>query len=122
MAESRLGQIAASFLGLRRDDRRAEAAPPTADDERRSGEDRRYGRGPGKPHGVLFSTASSIEPVQAWLEESCQEAWSLRLEDLNTTTGTKKLRLLFESQRDKTAFIARFGGMAAPAGEPPPEN
>jgi hypothetical protein len=122
MAKSRLGQIAAGFLGLRQSDRRAEEVSSPADGERRSGEDRRYNDGPGKPHGVLFSTASSIEPVQAWLEESCREAWSLRLEDLDTVTGTKKLRLLFESRQDKTAFIDRFSCMVAPGGEPPAEN
>jgi len=60
-------------------------------------------------YGVLLSTARTVASIEAWLESRCEGEWTIILDELDEDNFMKKrLRILFELESDKRAFIAGF--------------
>ncbi|MBE0532405.1 MAG: hypothetical protein IH626_16380 [Rhodospirillales bacterium] len=60
-------------------------------------------------YGVLLSTARTVASIEAWLEPKCQGDWTIILDEIDEDNLLKKrLRILFELESDKLAFIAGF--------------
>jgi hypothetical protein len=83
------------------------------DEGRGVGQDRRQADGlPGRRemrYGVLLSTARTVASIEAWLEPKCQGDWTIILDEIDEDNLLKKrLRILFELESDKLAFIAGF--------------
>lgn len=87
--------------------------------EPRSAEDRGVGsdrQQPDRPpqsrkmhYGVLLSTARTVVSIEAWLEPRCEGDWTIILDGIDEDNFLKKrLRILFELESDKQAFIADF--------------
>lgn len=45
-----------------------------------------------------------MKDIEKFLEDHCQGYWKLELEDLDPGRGTKRLKVLFEDQRDKSTI------------------
>ena len=86
------------------EERRHEPAPlPNGD--RRKGADRR-----GMRFGVMFKTSRSTDDIEDWLEDNCEELWSVTLEGIDEDLSSKTLRVLFRSEADKVSFSRKFSG------------
>lgn len=60
-------------------------------------------------YGVLLSTVRTVASIEAWLEPRCQGDWTIILDEIDEDDLLKKrLRILFELESDKQAFIAGF--------------
>ena len=60
-------------------------------------------------YGVFLSTARTVASLEAWLESRCQGDWTIILDEIDPENLLKKrLRILFELDTDKQAFIAGF--------------
>lgn len=82
-------------------------------DDRGVGKDRRQTEELPQRHemryGVLLSTARTVASIEAWLEPRCQGDWTIILDEIDEDNLLKKrLRILFELESDKQAFIAGF--------------
>jgi len=77
--------------------------------ERRSQPDRRQPPRREMRYGVLLSTVRTVASIEEWLEPRCQGDWMIILDEIDADDLLKKrLRILFELESDKQAFIAGF--------------
>jgi hypothetical protein len=59
------------------------------------------------PHGVTFEAEQPVLELANWLEQNCKGKWSVEVED--EYTAGAKVKILFETTRDKKSFIKDFG-------------
>ncbi|MDX9862249.1 MAG: hypothetical protein RBS99_15175 [Rhodospirillales bacterium] len=77
--------------------------------ERRSGQERRLSQRREMRYGVLLSTVRTVASIEEWLEPRCQGDWTIILDEIDKDNLLKKrLRILFELESDKQAFIVGF--------------
>ena len=92
------------FWDRRKSDRRASEAKP--DTERRvdGGEKNRRQW----TCGILYKTSMPVRDIERWLSENIDGRWAVGLEGIDEGLSSKVLKIMFEDQDDKAAFIAAF--------------
>lgn len=99
----------ADLFGARAGDRKAAPAASNQSEKahRRDlpgGEQRRW------TCGLIYKTHSSTTIVENWLESHATGEWVVALEDMDENREGKTLKILFEQEQDKKAFVAQFAG------------
>jgi hypothetical protein len=89
------------FFERRQGDRRSGGAAPG---QERRGKDRRQWA-----FGVLYRTAFPLSRVEEWLELNAKGRWAVALEDIGEGFTSKTVKVSFELEDDKNAFVAQFG-------------
>jgi hypothetical protein len=82
------------------DRRRGSEAP----NQERRGKDRRQWT-----FGVLYRTVFPLSRVEDWLELNTKGRWAVALEDIGEGFTSKTVKVSFELESDKNAFVAQFG-------------
>jgi len=85
----------------RKGDRRSSGAAP--DSERRQKDRRQW------PPGVLYRTAFPVSRIEDWLEEHVGGHWTIAQESEGEGFTSKILKISFELEADREAFVAHFG-------------
>lgn len=57
-------------------------------------------------HGVTYEATRPVFELTGWLEDNCEGDWSVEVED-EYTVGAK-IKILFETTKDKQSFIRDF--------------
>lgn len=93
------------FWDRRKKDRRDRKGKETPDEERRGttekSERRRW------TCGILYKTSIPVTEIEAWLEANANGRWAVGLDSIDEGL-IKVLKIMFEDQADKEAFIAAF--------------
>jgi len=71
--------------------------------ERRFTEDRRK-----KIFCISSKTKGSVSNIEDWLDENCEQEWSVVLEDIDDALLQKSLRIMFKSNSDRELFFTRY--------------
>jgi hypothetical protein len=58
--------------------------------------------------GILYKTSIPVAEIEAWLEANTEGAWQVGLEGMGEELSSKVLKIMFESQDDKTDFVEAF--------------
>lgn len=56
------------------------------------------------PYELSFRSKNALEDIEKFLENHCRGNWNLELEDIDPGHGTKRLKVVFEDQRDKSTI------------------
>ncbi len=92
------------FWDRRKVDRRAGDTYPDAE--------RRVGGGENNRRqwtcGILYKTSLPMRHIEQWLSENVEGRWAVALEGIDEGLSSKVLKIMFEDQDDKAAFIAAF--------------
>jgi len=79
--------------------------------ERRGIEDRRK-----KIFGISCKTKGSVSNIEDWLDENCEQEWSVVLEDIDDAMVEKSIRIMFKSDSDRELFFTHYiKGQGEPA-------
>lgn len=94
------------FWDRRKKDRREEKSKETSDQDRRGqpekSERRRW------TCGILYKTSIPVTELEAWLDANAEGRWAVGLEGMGEELSSKVLKIMFEDQSDKNAFIEAF--------------
>lgn len=97
------------FWDRRKGDRRADKDKPgkTAHEPDRRGDEgtaerRRW------TCGILYKTSIPIRDIETWLEGNAEGEWAVRLDSIDEGLSSKVIKIMFEIQDDKLAFIEAF--------------
>jgi len=93
------------FWDRRKKDRR-EAKEAAPDPDRRDGSgksDRRQWT-----CGILYKTSIPVTQIEAWLEANAGGRWAVGLDSIDEQLSSKVLKIMFETQDDKQAFVEAF--------------
>lgn len=95
------------FWDRRKKDRREKKGEESPDGERRGttekSERRRW------TCGILYKTSIPVTEIESWLEGNADGHWAVGLDSIDEGL-IKVLKIMFENQNDKQAFIAAFSG------------
>ena len=58
--------------------------------------------------GILYKTSIPVTEIEAWLDANAEARWAVGLDGIDEGLSSKVLKIMFESQDDKVAFIAAF--------------
>jgi len=89
----------------RADGDRRHAEKPHAGPERRSFERRRSIERRGLPFGIFYKTDESLNVIYDWLHGNCRGKWGIGIEPLAGDATGKAVKVLFEIEAEKTAFM-----------------
>ena len=92
------------FWDRRKNERREAEKTPKAE---------RRGEGDGEERrkwtcGILYKTSLPVAKIEEWLTDNAGEKWEVGLESIDESLESKILKIMFENQTDKAAFIAAF--------------
>jgi hypothetical protein len=81
-------------------------------DKAASDPDRRTGSGTSDRRqwtcGILYKTSIPVTEIETWLEANAQGRWSVGLDSIDDKLSSKVLKIMFETQDDKHAFVEAF--------------
>ena len=60
--------------------------------------------------GILYKTSLPVRDIEQWLTDNAEGRWAVGLEGIDDGLSSKVLKIMFETQDDKVAFIAAFSG------------
>lgn len=92
------------FWDRRKSDRRASDAKP--DTERRVDGGQKNRRQ--WTCGILYKTSLPVRDIERWLGDNVEGRWAVGLEGIDEGLSSKVLKIMFEDQDDKAAFIEAF--------------
>ena len=95
------------FWDRRKKDRREKKGKETPDEERRGKEEKSERRR--WTCGILYKTSIPVTEIETWLEANADGQWAVGLDSFEDGL-IKVLKIMFEDQDDKEAFIAAFSG------------
>jgi len=94
------------FWDRRKKDRREKKATDTPNGERRDKAEKSERR-----HwacGILYKTSLPVTDLEAWLDANAEGRWAVALEGIGEELSSKVLKIMFEEQGDKEAFVEAF--------------
>lgn len=92
------------FWDRRKSDRRAGDAKPDTERRMDGGEQNRRRW----TCGILYKTSLPVRDIERWLSDNIDGRWAVELEGIDEGLSSKVLKIMFEDQDDKAAFIAAF--------------
>ena len=95
------------FWDRRKKDRREKKGKDTPDGERRGNADKTERRR--WTCGILYKTSIPVTELEAWLEANAEGQWAVGLDSIDEGL-IKVLKIMFEDQGDKEAFVQAFSG------------
>jgi hypothetical protein len=60
--------------------------------------------------GILYKTSVPVQDIEQWLTDNTKGRWAVGQEGNDEGLSSKVLKIMFETQEDKAAFIAVFSG------------
>ena len=58
--------------------------------------------------GILYKTSIPVRNIETWLESNAEGGWAVALDSIDEGLSSKVIKIMFEVQDDKLAFIEAF--------------
>jgi hypothetical protein len=94
------------FWDRRKKDRRDAKGNDAPEQERRDQSERSERRR--WTCGILYKTSIPVGEIESWLEANAEDRWAVGLDSIDEGLSSKVLKIMFEYQDDKEAFIQAF--------------